>query len=99
MRLDLLARAPALAALLTVAGCAAEPPPTLAKRADASKALAAGDVDDACRRLMGAERRAVYRQELLAERRPVTLDCELQRQLHALGGYNIRVSPECEARR
>ena len=93
MRIDLLVCAPIL--LLAVAGCTAEPPAP-SKEADASKTIAAAEVDDACRRLMGAERRAAYRAELLAEQRSVTLDCELQRQLHNLGGYNIRISPECE---
>lgn len=88
------------------AACSAEPSVPPEPMAEKAATLEAPDpaVVEACNRLLGAERRAEYLRELRAEQeeRPsssspsASVDCDLARQLFALGGYGATLPPECE---
>lgn len=91
-------RSPTLAAgaALVVAACASEASPPLVKTpAERETTVVDPDLERACDRLLGAERRAEYRRELVEEHAVPTLDCEMMRQLYALGGYGVSIPEEC----
>lgn len=84
------------AVAVLAAACSAEPsapPDALAEKVETLKAPHPALVET-CRRLLGSERRAENARELQEEQSRV--DCDLARQMFALGGYGATLPPECE---
>jgi len=79
-----------------VAACSSGPsvPPEAVAEKVATPKAPDPAVVEACRRLLGAERRAENARELREEQ--VRIECDLARQLFALGGYGATLPPECE---
>ncbi|MCB9593016.1 MAG: hypothetical protein H6719_09815 [Sandaracinaceae bacterium] len=90
------------AALLAAACSAASAPPDKTASPTPKESPVAAQLldrarDEACRRQLGAERRAAYRAELAAERdrSEHAIDCDLQRQLLALGYVTAVPASDC----